>query len=234
MTEFTTRLTFTCPADMLAAGNELMAWIGWGMGDLLTFSLRIEDGNVPDYAVASGAYKPDFVSRLSTPLTEESRPAWGETLDLALAQQGQSALAYVVDERDPDEELVEANAHPATVTTVMKGVANGSPDDAPAWEDNAGEDTVIGDYWAYDGGTYMTIQDHTIFAHYPPDIVPALYVKIEQNSEFWEVGVQYYIDDVRIYEPDGLSYTCLQSHVSTADWTPPATINVLWQLLTTN
>jgi hypothetical protein len=43
----------------------------------------------------------------------------------------------------------------------------------------------------------------------------------------WIAGEQVDVGTLRIYE--GTTYECIQAHVTQSDWTPTATLNVLWQ-----
>lgn len=50
-------------------------------------------------------------------------------------------------------------------------------------------------------------------------------IEVKELYQFWEVGVDYAVDDVRRHN-DKL-FRCLQAHTSQADWTPDA-VPALW------
>ena len=100
----------------------------------------------------------------------------------------------------------------------------------PAWE--SGVDYATGDIMTYDGRMYCVRQAHTSQADWPPPLVPALFQVWRENaSELldWIAGEQVEIDWQRAYE--GSDYVAIQAHVTQADWTPPATLGVLWSLV---
>lgn len=224
MTQYTTRISFTCPVASIDAGNEFMAWVGNGLGDRDTFHAPVDENGNPagDYAVASGAYKPDFLSRLSRPIDEASRPEWGDDLDLALATTGQAMLQFEVDERTPTSALLAAKGKAATIIAPMKGIAS-DPDDITPWE--SGLHVEVGQFVSYTDTTYMCIQAHTTFPNWTPDVVPALYVVIPSDASVWQANVQYAVDDVVSYE--GVQYKCRQAHTSLPGWEPP-NVPALW------
>jgi hypothetical protein len=65
---------------------------------------------------------------------------------------------------------------------------------------------------------------------YPPTETPALFIFYQEGTGIldWIVGEQVYVGTHRMY--DSVEYVCLQEHVTQTDWTPPAVIDVLWQL----
>ena len=170
MTQYTARISFTCPVSMLDEANAFMAWVGEGLGDAETFRTP-ESGS---YALASGAYKPDFISRLSTPVTEDNRPEWGAGLSLELAQAGQAALQFEIDEADPDSAALTGKGKTGKIVAPIKGVA-GNPDDAATWQ--AGVTLSVGDLVTHSGTTYMCIQAHTTQVDWTPNVVPALFLE---------------------------------------------------------
>lgn len=218
MTQYTARISFTCPIAMLDEANAFMAWVGEGLGDAETFRAP-ESGS---YAVASGAYKPDFLSRLSIPVTEDNRPEWGAGLSLADAQAGQAALQFEIDEADPDSTALAGKGKSGKIVAPIKGVA-GNPDDAAAWE--VGVALAVGDLVTYSGTTYMCIQAHTTQADWTPDVVPALFLVIPSDASVWTAGAAYTIGDVVEYQ--GTQYECRQSHTAQVGWEPP-NVPALW------
>lgn len=121
MTEFTMRMSYACPVALVAAGNEFMAWNGWSLGDRDTFKdhTPFEDPDNPGefYLLASGQYKPGWVDQMQIPVTEETRPEWGEDLDIVLAIDGQNALRLHEDETPPTPESVVLGADTYTYGT---------------------------------------------------------------------------------------------------------------------
>lgn len=105
------------------------------------------------------------------------------------------------------------------------------------------EQVHAGDLRNYATATYQCLQSHvTQVDWYPtaPGILGVLWVEYnpEPPDPDWAYPVSYTGDntagagngDVVIYQAH--SYRCLQTHTSNVAWTPVATINVLWVLLT--
>lgn len=219
MTQYTARISYTCPVADIDAANAFLAWVGESLGDAETF--RAPEAG--DYALASGAYTPAFLSRLGTPVTEDNRPEWGESLDLALAQAGQAALLFEIDESDPDAAALASKGKAGKVTTSIKGVASGASEGAPAWA--SGMALSVGDFVVHSGTTYMCIQAHQTQADWTPDVVPALFLVIPSDAAVWTAGAAYTIGDVVEYQ--GAQYECRQSHVAQVGWEPPNVL-ALW------
>lgn len=94
-----------------------------------------------------------------------------------------------------------------------------------------GEQVVVGDERFYNVNQtwYQCIQAHQTQLGWEPPNTPALWQNMTV-SPYWTVGVAYVVNQVIIYQPNGLSYKCLQAHTSQAGWTPPA-VPALWQQL---
>jgi len=85
--------------------------------------------------------------------------------------------------------------------------------------------------YSYDGGCVMVRQSHIRTEHDPAD-VPNLFVVWREDADEvldWVAGESVVVGTRRTY--DGDTYTCLQAHVTQADWTPDA-VPALWALVT--
>ena len=97
--------------------------------------------------------------------------------------------------------------------------------DALAWIAN--EPVLVGTRRLYEGVLYECIQAHTTQEDWTPPAVPALWMAvIEPGGTEWTPGVTYAVDDEVTYQDK--TYRCLQAHTAYPDWTPIATLNVLW------
>lgn len=222
MTQYTARISYTCHVDDLDAANTYMSWVGYGPGDYYTFKTP-EAGS---YSVASGAYTPEHLSKMGEPVVEGTRPLWGEDLSLVLAQQGQAAVQFEIDESAPESGSLASKGQSGKVVTSIKGVASGASEDASTWE--AGVALKVGDFVSYSGTTYMCIQSHTTQADWTPNVVPALFLVIPGDASVWTAGAAYVIGDVVDYE--GSPYEYRQSHTSQLGWEPP-NVPALWSAL---
>ena len=88
----------------------------------------------------------------------------------------------------------------------------------------------IGEIYSYGNGAVMVRQSHerTI---YPPEQTPALFSFYRDNASAelaWMEGEKVEAGWKRTY--GGKTYECLQSHQTQDDWTPTATLNVLWRV----
>ena len=106
--------------------------------------------------------------------------------------------------------------------------------DGRAWR--PGLAVQVGDVFSYNASLWRCLQAHTTQGDWPPDLVPALWRKVEVISEdavrVWQAGVDYAVgDEVAYPDADGAFYACLQAHTSLAGWEPPNT-PALWQLKT--
>ena len=87
----------------------------------------------------------------------------------------------------------------------------------------------IGEIYSYGNGAVMVRQTHerTI---YTPEQTPALFSFYRDNASAelaWMEGEKVEAGWKRTY--GGKTYECLQAHQTQADWTPTATIGVLWK-----
>jgi len=92
-----------------------------------------------------------------------------------------------------------------------------------------GQQCVINQYYLWKGDIVKCRQTHnrTIF---DPKDTPALFSFFRDNSDSlkWIVGEQVEVGWMRIY--NGVKYEVIQAHQTQSDWTPPATLSVLWKL----
>jgi len=87
----------------------------------------------------------------------------------------------------------------------------------------------MGEIYSYGNGAVMVRQTHerTI---YTPEQTPALFSFYRDNASAelaWMEGEKVEAGWKRTY--GGKTYECLQAHQTQADWTPTATIGVLWK-----
>jgi hypothetical protein len=95
-----------------------------------------------------------------------------------------------------------------------------------AWSP-AGVAYSVGQWARHLGATWKCIQAHASQSDWPPELTPALWVKIPVG-EAWDHPVQYPVGSRVIY--GGATYECLQAHTSQAGWTPTVTL-ALWRRL---
>ncbi len=91
----------------------------------------------------------------------------------------------------------------------------------------------VGDVYSYGAFLWRCLQAHTTQSDWPPDVVPALWRKVEVISEtearVWQAGVDYAVgDEVAYPDANGSFFTCLQAHTSQTGWEPPS-IPALWK-----
>jgi hypothetical protein len=94
----------------------------------------------------------------------------------------------------------------------------------------AGRWCEAGQIYGYDGGLIICRQSHVRTAHAPED-TPALWIVYREGADQcleWVAGESVHAGTRRAY--DGLTYECLQAHVTQADWPPDVTVT-LWQLV---
>jgi len=94
----------------------------------------------------------------------------------------------------------------------------------------AGRWCEAGQIYGYDGGLIICRQSHVRTAHAPED-TPALWIVYREGAASvleWVAGEPVQLGTQRTY--GGLTYECLQAHVTQADWTPPAT-PALWAVV---
>ena len=96
-----------------------------------------------------------------------------------------------------------------------------------------GLDVKVGDVYTFGSFLWRCLQDHTTQGTWTPDLVPALWRKVEIIPEntvrVWAEGIDYIVGDELAYpDADGAVYTCLQAHMSQTGWEPPAA-PALWK-----
>ena len=92
----------------------------------------------------------------------------------------------------------------------------------------ANENVLKGDERTHDSINYECIQSHTTVVGQTPDLVPALWVVIPDETGEWQAGVAYALDDEVTYLE--LSYKCLQPHTAQVGW-DPISAPALWSPL---
>ena len=95
-----------------------------------------------------------------------------------------------------------------------------------------GLDVKVGDVYTFGEFLWRCLQDHTTQGTWTPDLVPALWRKVEIISEdavrVWTAGIDYIIgDEVAYPDENGTMYTCQQAHTAQTGWEPPA-VPALW------
>lgn len=91
----------------------------------------------------------------------------------------------------------------------------------------------VGDVYSYANTLWRCIQAHTTQSGWMPDLVPALWRKVEVISDdavrVWQADTDYIAGDEVAY-PDEHStlYKCLQAHTSQEGWEPPL-LPALWK-----
>lgn len=81
--------------------------------------------------------------------------------------------------------------------------------------------------------TSMSVVMFSPLPTWTPDLVPALWRKVEILSEdavrIWAAGIDYIVgDEVAYPDENGTRYTCQQAHTAQTGWEPPA-VPALWQ-----
>jgi hypothetical protein len=85
-----------------------------------------------------------------------------------------------------------------------------------------------GSIYNWQGQAVMVRQSHNRTEHDPPD-VPALFLVYREDAGEaldWVAGEPVQVGALRLYS--GALYACIQAHVTQSDWTPVATLGVLW------
>lgn len=94
---------------------------------------------------------------------------------------------------------------------------------------DVGEWCEAGMIYGYNGGLVICRQSHyrTI---YPPEETLALWMVYREDAGVleWIPAEPVSVGDLRLYL--GITYECLQAHVTQTDWTPVATLGVLWKI----
>lgn len=96
-----------------------------------------------------------------------------------------------------------------------------------------GLEVKVGDVYTFGAFLWRCLQDHTTQGTWTPDLVPALWRKVEVISEdavrVWVAGFDYIVgDEVAYPDASGTMYSCLQLHTSQTGWEPPVS-PALWQ-----
>ena len=84
--------------------------------------------------------------------------------------------------------------------------------------------------YGYDDGLVICRRDHTRTEH-APETIPDLFVtyRVDGGTLEWIPNESVIVGDRRTY--DDIEYSCIQPHVTQVDWTPPATVGVLWEVV---
>lgn len=92
-----------------------------------------------------------------------------------------------------------------------------------------GENLEQGEIYDY-GGTLLMVRQSHIRTDHDPATVPALFLvyRPEGGTLDWVAGEQVGLGTQRIYNGD--TYTCIQAHVTQANWEPP-NVPALWSLV---
>ena len=95
-----------------------------------------------------------------------------------------------------------------------------------------GLEVKVGDVYTYGAFLWRCLQDHITQGTWTPDLVPALWRKIEVISEdavrVWVAGIDYIVgDEVAYPDANGAMYICQQAHTSQTGWEPHVT-PALW------
>lgn len=92
-----------------------------------------------------------------------------------------------------------------------------------------GEQVAVDDERTYEDIFYKCIQSHQTQVGWEPPTTPSLWENIT-ISPYWTAGVYYNATETIIYEPNEITYECLQPHTAQIGWEPPTT-PALWKLL---
>lgn len=87
-----------------------------------------------------------------------------------------------------------------------------------------------GNIYQYEGAAVIVRQSHYRTIYTPAD-TPALFIVYREAANTvldWVAGESVTIGTRRMY--DGVTYECVQSHVTQEDWTPPA-VPALWRVV---
>lgn len=95
-----------------------------------------------------------------------------------------------------------------------------------------GIEVKVGDVYTFGAFLWRCLQNHTTQGTWTPDLVPALWRKVEIISEdavrVWAAGIDYIVgDEVAYPDASGTMYTCNQAHTSQTGWEPPV-VPALW------
>lgn len=87
-----------------------------------------------------------------------------------------------------------------------------------------------GDIYQYGGQAVIVRQSHWRMCFAPAE-TPALFIAYREAADTvlnWVAGEQVQVGTRRMY--DGVTYECVQAHVTQEDWTPPA-VPALWRVV---
>jgi hypothetical protein len=89
-----------------------------------------------------------------------------------------------------------------------------------------------GAIYAWNGIAVMVRQSHNRTEHDPDTVLALFLVHREDAGEAldWVAGEPVQVGTRRLY--DGTEYQALQAHITQGDWTPVATLGVLWAAVT--
>ena len=153
--------------------------------------------------------------------------------------EGQEMDAELMMKALPLEQFVRVSAEeavPAALGLLLRlAVADGRLTDAellsihPALEGRLWQPGIgvkVGDVYTFGAFLWRCLQDHTTHGTWTPDLVPALWRKVEVISDdslrVWAAGTDYVVgDEVAYPDASGMMYTCNQAHTSQTGWEPP-------------
>ena len=166
--------------------------------------------------------------------------------DVSIAE-GQALIDDVLMRALPLESFITVSAEEALPNALglllRLAIADGKLTDAellsiqPALEGRVwkpGLAVQVGDVYSYGAFLWRCLQAHVTQGDWTPDVVPALWRKVEivpeSNVRVWQAGVDYAVgDEVAYPDESGTLYTCLQAHTSLTGWEPP-NVPALWQV----
>jgi len=162
--------------------------------------------------IAEGQELTDDLIAHSLPLVQFVRVSAEEAIPNAL---GLLLRLAVADNRISDAELL-------SIQPALEG---------RLWQ--PGIDVQVGDVYTFGAFIWKCLQAHTTQGTWTPDLVPALWQKVELVSEdavrVWAAGIAYVVgDEVAYPDKNGTMYSCLQAHTAQAGWEPP-NVPALWQ-----
>lgn len=159
--------------------------------------------------------------------------------------EGQEMTDDLITHSLPLEQFVRVSAEeafPAALGLLLRlAVADGRLTDAellsiqPALEGRLwqpGIEVKVGDVYTFGAFLWRCLQDHTTQGTWTPDLVPALWRKVEIITEdavrVWAAGIDYVVgDEVAYPDENGTMYTCQQAHTSQTGW-EPLVVPALW------
>lgn len=102
----------------------------------------------------------------------------------------------------------------------------------------AGLNVKTGDVFSHNSSLWRCLKVHTTQSGWEPDLVPALWRRVEVIQEeavrAWATGIDYIAgDEVAYPDENGKRYACELGHTSQEGWEPPVA-TTLWQEVSTN